>query len=75
RDPEHIPRPRNAFIFFRSYFIDHILPSGAGQQQEISKLAGEAWRKLSKVEREPFVQCAKLERETHRARYPDYIYS
>ncbi|KAF9547178.1 HMG-box, partial [Agrocybe pediades] len=74
RDPEHIPRPRNAFIFFRSYFIDHLLPSGSGQQHEISKQAGGAWRRLSKSEREPFVQRAKLEREMHKARYPDYVY-
>ncbi|KAF4622549.1 hypothetical protein D9613_008976 [Agrocybe pediades] len=75
RDPEHIPRPRNAFIFFRSYFIDHLLPSGSGQQHEISKQAGEAWRRLSKSEREPFVHRAKLEREMHKARYPDYVYA
>ncbi|KAF4621653.1 hypothetical protein D9613_012796 [Agrocybe pediades] len=75
RDPEHIPRPRNAFIFFRSYFIDHLMPSGAGQQHEISKRAGEAWRRLSKSEREPFVQHANMERELHKARYPDYVYA
>ncbi|KAF9547182.1 hypothetical protein CPC08DRAFT_611572, partial [Agrocybe pediades] len=72
----HIPRPRNAFIFFRSYFIDHLLPpaTSSGQQHEISKLAGQAWRKLSKAEREPFVQRAKLERMEHKTRYPDYVY-
>ncbi|KAF4622541.1 hypothetical protein D9613_008978 [Agrocybe pediades] len=77
RDPEHIPRPRNAFIFFRSYFIDHLLPpaTSSGQQHEISKLAGQAWRKLSKAEREPFVQRAKLERMEHKTRYPDSVYA
>ncbi|KAF9552512.1 hypothetical protein CPC08DRAFT_822829 [Agrocybe pediades] len=60
RDPEHILRPR---IFFRSHFIEHLMPSnsGARQQHEISKRAGEAWRRLSK--------------KLHKARYPDYVYA
>ncbi|KAF8951530.1 hypothetical protein BDZ97DRAFT_949827 [Flammula alnicola] len=75
RDPSHIPRPRNAFIFFRSSYISSSLASGEGQQNELSKHAAKVWNKMTLNEKEPFVHLATLEKKEHQARYPNYVYS
>ncbi|PPQ79340.1 hypothetical protein CVT25_002569 [Psilocybe cyanescens] len=46
REPGHIPRPRNAFIFFRSAYISSAIKSGEGQQNELSKHAEKVWNKI-----------------------------
>ncbi|KAF8955355.1 hypothetical protein BDZ97DRAFT_1926935 [Flammula alnicola] len=71
----HIPRPRNAFIFFRSSYISSSLASGEGQQNELSKHAAKVWNKMTLNEKEPFVHLATLEKKEHQARYPNYVYS
>ncbi|KAF8155775.1 hypothetical protein B0H34DRAFT_675910 [Crassisporium funariophilum] len=75
RDPGHIPRPRNAFIFFRSSFINSRPPAGEGQQNELSKSAGKVWNRMSAEERRPFLVMAELEKQEHQVLYPNYIYS
>ncbi|PPQ77987.1 hypothetical protein CVT25_015453 [Psilocybe cyanescens] len=75
RDPGHIPRPRNAFIFFRSAYISSAIASGEGQQNELSKHAGKVWNKMSPEERRPFCELAAIEKEEHYAKHPGYVYS
>lgn len=75
REPGHIPRPRNAFIIFRSsYIITRCTAEGEEQQNELSKQAGKAWNRMSEEEKKPFTHLAKLEKMQHQAMYPNYIY-
>ncbi|KAK0458463.1 uncharacterized protein EV420DRAFT_356824 [Desarmillaria tabescens] len=69
----HIPRPRNAFIFFRSHYLR--LHKEEDNQNVISCAAGEAWHALSAEEKEPFRELAKKEKERYEEDYPGYSYS
>ncbi|PPQ78632.1 hypothetical protein CVT25_010596 [Psilocybe cyanescens] len=75
RDPGHIPRPRNAFIFFRSSYINGEIAAGQGQQNELSKQAGKVWNMMSAEEKRPFCELAAIEKEEHYVKYPAYVYS
>jgi hypothetical protein len=75
RDPGHIPRPRNAFIFFRSHFIAHNSSLGAGQQNELSKSAAKEWNQMTETEKRPFAELAAKEKREHTAKYPNYTYA
>lgn len=75
RDPGHIPRPRNAFIFFRSHYIARCSSSGAGQQNELSKSAAKEWNQMSEIEKRPFAELAAKEKREHTAKYPNYTYA
>ncbi|KAF5310998.1 hypothetical protein D9619_007924 [Psilocybe cf. subviscida] len=74
RDPGHVPRPRNAFIIFRSHYISTAQASGEGQQNELSKLAGKAWTKMSEEKKRPFAEQAAAEKMQHARDYPNYVY-
>jgi len=75
RDPGHIPRPRNAFIFFRSHFIANNSSTGAGQQNELSKSAAKEWNQMTETEKRPFAELAAKEKREHTAKYPNYTYA
>jgi len=76
RDPGHIPRPRNAFIFFRSHYIaSGSSPSAAGQQNELSKSAAKVWNQMTPTEKRPFAELAAKEKREHTAKYPNYTYA
>ncbi|KAF5328872.1 hypothetical protein D9619_011457 [Psilocybe cf. subviscida] len=70
----YIRRPRNPFICFRSQFVASMAASGLWTQHQLSKLAGEAWGKMSHEERRPFTDMAAAEKIQHAIDYPDYIY-
>ncbi|KAF9477253.1 HMG-box, partial [Pholiota conissans] len=74
QEPGHIPRPRNAFIIFRSEYIQRHRDIGEDQQNELSKRAGRAWNAMSEEEKEWFREEAKKERDQHKERYPGYAY-
>ncbi|KDR80256.1 hypothetical protein GALMADRAFT_1187634 [Galerina marginata CBS 339.88] len=75
RDPSHVPRPRNAFIFFRSAYISSASAAGEGQQNELSKHAGKAWSKMSPDEKKQYHELADREKADHRIKYPNYVYA
>lgn len=88
RGPDHIPRPRNAFICFRSAYIlsqraksassitSGSRPSGPeNQQNELSKHAGLVWNEMSDEERQPYVTMALEEKMLHHLMYPNYVYA
>ncbi|CAA7267238.1 unnamed protein product [Cyclocybe aegerita] len=75
KDPAHIPRPRNAFIFFRSWYITEGASGNEGQQNELSKHAGKVWNRMSEEGKRPFVELAIKEKREHTERYPDYVYA
>lgn len=79
-DPSWVPRPPNAFIVFRcEYSRVHAQEHREGDaspvaEKTLSKRAGEAWKKLSVAEQEPYKVRAELAREDHAKRYPNYRY-
>lgn len=79
-DPSWVPRPPNAFIVFRcEYSRMHAQEQREGEgspvaEKTLSKRAGEAWKKLSAAEQEPYKVRAELAREEHAKRYPNYRY-
>lgn len=90
KNHNHIPRPRNAFIIFRSHYI-HFLKSKANnadepaqqdvistsaefQQNELSKIAAKVWNSMDAEDRKPYAEEARIEKEWHKKMYPDYVY-
>ncbi|KAG6831411.1 hypothetical protein H0H87_005232 [Tephrocybe sp. NHM501043] len=71
-DPDYIPRPKNAFIFFRSYFYQTL---GGSDQNQISVAAGKAWKALSQTEKAPFQLMADREKREHQDKFPNYTYA
>lgn len=79
RDPDWVPRPRNAFIIFRCEYSrrharDPSDPSDRSSRcdKTLSKRAGEEWRRLSAAEREQYKLLAEQEKVTHALQNPDY---
>jgi hypothetical protein len=79
RDPDWVPRPRNAFIIFRCEYSrkharDPSDPSDKSSRSDktLSKRAGEEWRRLSAAEREQYKMLAEQEKAAHAAQNPDY---
>ncbi|BGP21878.1 specific transcriptional repressor [Rhodotorula toruloides] len=73
----HIPRPRNAFILFRSHAVSSgLIPRSVGirDHSNISKIVGSVWRGLSDEERARWEELAEEEKRMHKERYPDYVY-
>ncbi|PPQ70317.1 hypothetical protein CVT24_013012 [Panaeolus cyanescens] len=83
KSADHIRRPRNAFIIFRSHLYRQLREEHAklpgdrqqNQQNELSKMAAKAWGSMSKEQREPFKQVAEREKAAHKLMYPNYVYA
>src|SRR5258708_4300841 len=79
RDPDWVPRPRNAFIIFRCEYSrkhardsnDHSDRSTRGDKT-LSKRAAEEWRCLPAEEREQYKLLAEREKAVHALQNPDY---
>jgi hypothetical protein len=79
RDPDWVPRPRNAFIIFRcEYSRKHARDSNdtsdkpSRSDKTLSKRAAEEWRCLSTEEREQYKILAVQEKAAHALQNPDY---
>ncbi|KAH6908493.1 hypothetical protein BKA70DRAFT_1427085 [Coprinopsis sp. MPI-PUGE-AT-0042] len=74
RDSNHIPRPPNAFILFRSAFIrsQQIPDRVEGNHSNLSKIIGHYWKTLSPQERAEWEAKAVEAQEEHRQKYPDW---
>lgn len=74
--PEHIPRPPNAFILFRSSFIksQHVSSSIEGNHGTLSKIVGMVWHNLSFEERQIWQAKAKRALAEHKRRFPEYSF-
>lgn len=77
RKEGHIPRPANAFLFFRSaMWAEHKFERDAVRDhREVSRMAGRSWRKLVEEEREPYRQLANKAKTLHTKLYPGYKYA
>lgn len=78
KQPEgHIPRPRNAFILFRSALVrqDKLPPDVQKDHCKISRYAGDLWHHLDDVQKAPWLSLAEKEKLHHSATYPGYRYN
>ena len=69
-----ISRPPNAFMLFRSWLIhDGKLPPEIGRrQQNISKIAGKAWKLLDEASKDGWREEALRRLHDHEKNYPNY---
>ena len=75
-----IPRPRNAFILFRSMktkqWNKHTGPGGNLLHNAlVSKRAGDEWNDAPKAVKDKFHQLAAEEKRRHAEMYPGYVYA
>lgn len=74
----HIPRPRNAYVLYRSWALAHH-PSLTGssisnKQDVLSKLTGALWNGETDDVRAHFEMLSREEKERHAVKYPGYSY-
>jgi hypothetical protein len=77
KKPEnHIPRPPNAFILFRSSFIksQHVSTEVETNHSTLSKIIGITWQSLPEQERQIWHQKAKEALEEHKRKFPKYAF-
>ncbi|KAJ3937382.1 MAG: hypothetical protein NXY57DRAFT_639881 [Lentinula lateritia] len=74
---EHIPRPPNAFMLFRSDFSkrDVIPPSVEKRQQTLSQVAGEVWNLMPVEEKRKWHTKSAEALKLHTEKYPNYKFS
>lgn len=70
---EHIPRPPNAFMLYRS----HMLKSRGNadpekRQQNLSRIAGQLWRDMNQEDKDVWHKKAADVQAAHYAKYPGY---
>ncbi|KZT04548.1 uncharacterized protein LAESUDRAFT_728044 [Laetiporus sulphureus 93-53] len=77
KKPEnHIPRPPNAFILFRSSFIknQHVSSEVETNHSTLSKIIGLTWQSLPHEERQIWHAKAKAALEEHKRKWPEYAF-
>ncbi|KDQ54220.1 hypothetical protein JAAARDRAFT_209377 [Jaapia argillacea MUCL 33604] len=77
KKPEnHIPRPPNAFILFRSAFIknQHVSSEVETNHSTLSKIIGLTWQNLPHEERQVWHAKAKAALDEHKRRWPQYAF-
>jgi len=77
RDKEHVARPPNGFMVYRSYvwYTKQLENKDETNLSCVSRLAGRSWRILSEQARSPFKQVADIAKREHAERNPDYKYA
>ncbi|KAJ7641092.1 hypothetical protein FB45DRAFT_899420 [Roridomyces roridus] len=75
-DSGHIPRPPNAFMLFRSWFINsgHVPTGVETNHGTLSKIIGFAWRRLAEEDKQSWRNEAKTVLAQHRLTFPSYVY-
>lgn len=75
--PGHVPRPRNAFILFRSHAVStNLIPKDLGirDHKSVSQVVAAVWRGFGAEEKRQWEELAEQEKREHREKYPDYTY-
>ncbi|EPQ51724.1 hypothetical protein GLOTRDRAFT_140738 [Gloeophyllum trabeum ATCC 11539] len=72
----HIPRPPNAFILFRSAFIksQHVSSDVETNHSTLSKIIGLTWQNLPHEERQVWHAKAKAALDEHKRKWPEYAF-
>ncbi|KAI0278393.1 hypothetical protein BGY98DRAFT_539262 [Russula aff. rugulosa BPL654] len=73
---DHIPRPPNAFILFRSSFIKsrHVSTEVETNHSTLSKIIGLTWQNMPHEERQFWHSKAKMAQAEHKRKFPDYAF-
>ncbi|KAI0783717.1 hypothetical protein C8Q75DRAFT_414681 [Abortiporus biennis] len=73
---DHIPRPPNAFILFRSSFIknQHVSSEVETNHSTLSKIIGLTWQNLPHEERQIWHAKAKAALDEHKKKFPEYAF-
>ncbi|KAI0297800.1 hypothetical protein B0F90DRAFT_1819119 [Multifurca ochricompacta] len=76
KSDDHIPRPPNAFILFRSSFIKsrHVSTEVETNHSTLSKIIGLTWQNMPHEERQFWHSKAKVAQVEHKLRFPDYAF-
>lgn len=70
---EHIPRPPNAFMLYRSNMLKNRGNADPEKrQQNLSRIAGQLWREMSDEDRTVWHEKAAEVHAAHYAKYPHY---
>ncbi|KAF7986215.1 hypothetical protein HWV62_38652 [Athelia sp. TMB] len=72
--PDHIKRPANAYICFRSEFCKSKPAELERHNANVSKITGLAWRQLGPEERRPYEAMAERKKAEFVAMYPDWVF-
>lgn len=77
RPANYVPRPRNAFMIFRSEFWanDKISRTIEHDHRHISRIIGHYWNEMPDVEKQVWRVKAEQEKLEHMQRYPGYRFS
>ena len=72
----HIPRPANCYILFRRELRKAYVPppSKKADERARAKFTSNLWNNMSREEKAPWREKARLIKEAHKIRYPDYRY-
>lgn len=72
----HIPRPPNAFILFRSSFIksQHVSTEVETNHSTLSKIIGLTWQSLPEEQRQVWHTKAKAALDEHKRKFPKYAF-
>ncbi|KAG2109651.1 uncharacterized protein F5147DRAFT_772944 [Suillus discolor] len=74
KDPDHVPRPRNAFMLFRSAFAaaQKIGTNIERDNRHITRIIAHCWNHLSESEKQVWRNKAATEKAVHAIKYPNY---
>ncbi|KAI0714196.1 hypothetical protein C8T65DRAFT_694932 [Cerioporus squamosus] len=73
----HIPRPPNEFIIFRKAWLEANKAANSEQatpQRVLSAVIGKAWRASPEHVKDVYRDLAKLAKEDHKLKYPNYVF-
>jgi hypothetical protein len=73
---DHIPRPPNAFILFRSSFIrsQHVSTRVETNHSTLSKIIGLTWHNLPEEEKQVWHARARVAFDEHKKKFPEYSF-
>ncbi|KAG6857652.1 hypothetical protein H0H87_010221 [Tephrocybe sp. NHM501043] len=77
RSGNRVPRPRNAFMIFRSEFAakTKISKSVEHDHRHISRIVGHCWNNLNDDQKQIYRDKARDEKREHSIKYPDYRFT
>ena len=77
RKKDHVPRPPNAFMVYRSYawHTKQLEDNKEKNLSCVSRLVARTWHGMDDQARDPFKQVADIAKREHAVRHPDYKYA